>query len=271
MARDPQADDARCALITGASSGIGEALALLAAESGYRVALLARRAEELERVRRKLASADEHVCLACDVSDEDSVARAFREVGARFGRLDLMVNNAGSGYRAPVEELDVAVARRVFDTNVIGVLLCAKYALPLLKLGRASVVVNISSVVGRHAVPGQAAYSASKAAVCSIGEALRVEWAGHDIAVCTLNPGLTSTGFFAAQVNPRALADPSFASSHGPREVARAVLDLDRNPQPEVFMRSKWRWLAALSILAPRRAEKIFVRRIGENWRAPRR
>lgn len=261
----------RCALITGASSGIGEALALLAAASGYRVALLARRGEELERVRRSLARPDEHLALVCDVSDEAALVRACGEIETRFGRLDLLVNNAGSGYRAPVGELDAAVARRVFETNVLGVLLCAKHALPLLKRGRDSVMVNISSVVGRHAVPGQAVYSASKAAVCSIGEALRVEWAAHDIAVCTLNPGLTSTGFFAAQVNPHALADPALAGSHGPREVAAAVLKLDRNPRPEVYLRPKWRWLAALSSLAPRRAERIFVGRIGENWRAPRR
>ena len=264
-------NDARCAVITGASSGIGEAVARLASNGGYRVALLARRADELERVRRSLARSDEHIAIACDVSDETSVARAFAEVGQRFGRLDLLVNNAGSGYRARVEELDVAEARRVLDTNVIGVLLCAKHALPLLKRGRESVMVNISSVVGRHAVPGQAAYSASKAAVCSIGEALRIEWAEHDIAVCTLDPGLTSTGFFSAQVNPRGLADPSFEHSQAAIDVARAVLELDRAPEPEVYLRPKWRWLAALSILAPRRAEKIFVRRIGESWKIPRR
>ena len=263
--------DARCALISGASSGIGLAVARLAAEQGYRVALLARRADELERVRSSLQRSDEHFSLVCDVTDETAVASAFREVERRFGRLDLLVNNAGSGYRAQVLELDVAVARRVLDTNVIGLLLCAKHALPLLKRGRDSVMVNISSVLGRHAVPGQAVYSASKAAVCSIGEALRVEWAAHDIAVCTLNPGLTSTGFFAAQVNPRGLADPDMATSQAPREVARAVLLLDRNPKPEVFLRPKWRWLAALSVLAPRHAEKIFVRRIGEHWQVPRR
>ncbi len=262
---------ARCALITGASSGIGEALARRAAEAGYRVVLVARRGDELERVRRSLAQSEEHIAIVCDVSNEESVARAFREVGERFGRLDLLVNNAGCGYRARVEELDVAVARRVFDTNVVGVLLCAKHALPWLRLGRASVMVNISSVVGRHAVPGQAVYSASKAAVCSIGEALRIEWAAHDIAVCTLDPGLTSTGFFAAQVNPSRLADPNFEHSQSADDVARAVLELDRKPQPEVFLRRKWRWLAALSILAPRRAEKIFVRRIGESWKVPRR
>ncbi|HUR29707.1 MAG TPA: SDR family oxidoreductase [Planctomycetota bacterium] len=262
---------ARRALITGASSGIGEAVARMAAEQGYRVALLARRVDELERVRRSLPRSDEHLALACDVTDEASVARVFHEVGERFGGLDLLVNNAGSGYRALVAELDVAVARRVLETNVLGVLLCAKHGLPLLKRGRSSVMVDVASVVGRHAVPGQAVYSASKAAVCSLGEALRVEWAAHDVAVCTLDPGLTSTGFFAAQVNPHGLADPNFANAQGPRDVAHAVLALDRAPKPEVFLRPKWRWLAALSILAPRQAEKLFVRRIGESWRAPRR
>jgi NAD(P)-dependent dehydrogenase (short-subunit alcohol dehydrogenase family) len=264
-------NDARRVLISGASSGIGEAVARCAAEAGYRVALLARRADELERVRRSLPRSDEHLSLACDVTDETALARAFLEVAEKFGGLDLLVNNAGCGYRERVEALDAAVARRVIDTNVLGVLLCAKHALPLLKQGRESVMVNISSVVGRHGMPGQAVYSASKAAVCSIGEALRVEWAAHDIAVCTLNPGLTSTGFFAAQVNPRGLADPSLEHSQSALEVARAVLELDRSPKPEVFLRPKWRWLAALTMLAPRRAERIFVRRIGDNWRAPRR
>jgi short-subunit dehydrogenase len=132
-------------------------------------------------------------------------------------------------------------------------------------------VVNVSSVVGRHAVPGQAAYSASKAAVCSLGEALRIEWAADDVAVCTLNPGLTSTGFFEAQVNPHRLAQPDMASSAGPIEVARAVLELARAPRPELYLRPKWRWLAALSALAPRRAERLFVKRIGEAWSVPRR
>ncbi len=261
----------RVALITGASSGIGAAVARQAATSGYRVVLLARRAQELERVRGSMERSDQHLTVVCDVADEKSVERACEIVGQRFGHLDLLVNNAGSGYRAPVQEFDAALARRVLDTNVVGVLLCAKHALPLLKRGRDPVVVNISSVVGRHAVPGQALYSASKAAVCSIGEALRIEWAAHDIAVCTLNPGLTSTGFFGAQANPGKLDDPSLATAHGPEEVARVVLELDRRPRPEVFLRPKWRWLAALRLISPRRAERIFARRIGEHWRAPRR
>jgi NAD(P)-dependent dehydrogenase (short-subunit alcohol dehydrogenase family) len=255
--------DSRCALISGASSGIGEATALLAAQAGYRVALLARRGEELQRVRGLMERSDEHLVLECDVADEAALARAFALVAQNFGRLDLLVNNAGSGYRARVEELDAAIVRRMFDTNVLGALLCAKHALPLLQRGRDSVLVNISSVVGRRAVPGQAAYSASKAALCSISEALRLEWADKRIAVCTLNPGLTSTGFFEAQANPRGLAQPDMSTAVGPQAVARAVLALDKHPKPEVFLRPKWRWLAVLSLLAPQRADRMLLRRIG--------
>lgn len=262
---------ARRALITGASSGIGAATARLAAARGYRLALLARDFDSLEAVRRSLPHSEQHLSIAADVADEAAVARAMAAVGQAFGALDLLVNNAGSGYRAPVVELDLAVARRVLDTNVIGVLLCAKHAHALLARGDAPVMVDVASVVGRRSVPGQAVYSASKAAVCSLGEALRIEWARDGIAVCTLNPGLTATGFFGAQVNPRALADPDLSHSASADAVAREVLELDRRPRPEVHLRPKWRWLAALGLFAPRLAERIFVRRIGEAWTAPRR
>ncbi|MBK8180177.1 MAG: SDR family NAD(P)-dependent oxidoreductase [Planctomycetes bacterium] len=269
----------RFALITGASSGIGEAVARLAAEEGWRVALLGRRHAELERVRASLPPC-EHVSLVCDVTDEGAVVRALAEVERSFGRLDLLVNSAGTGYRDTVEDLALTLARRVFETNVLGLLACSKHALPLLKRSAAGVVVNVSSVVGRRAVPGQAVYSASKAAVCSLGEALRIEWASHGVAVCTLNPGLTSTGFFAAQANPRGLADPDMARADGAADVARAVMELVREPRPELYLRPKWRWIAALTPLAPRTAERLFARRIGgrkstggadESWRAPER
>lgn len=261
----------RCALVTGASSGIGEAVAKLAAEEGMRVALLARRGAELERVRCELSDPTRHLVLPCDVADESAVSRAFSEVEREFGRLDLLVNGAGTGYRALIAELDLEIARRVFEVNVLGLLACSKHALPLLVRGSSSVVVNVASVVGRRAVPGQAVYSASKAAVCSIGEALRIEWAAHGVAVCTLNPGLTSTGFFAAQANPRGLADPDLAHADLARDVAARVLALARDPRPELFLRPKWRWIAALGPLAPRTAERLFARRIGERWRAPER
>jgi NAD(P)-dependent dehydrogenase (short-subunit alcohol dehydrogenase family) len=270
-ALDPTRARARRALVTGASSGIGAATARLLAAEGYRVAMLARRTDKLNEIARDIAksSRDTPLVLACDVREPREIDRAFAELGEHFGGLDLMVNNAGIGYRARVEELDADLLRALFETNVIGLLLCCRAALPLFRRSSRGVVVDIASVVGRRGIPGQSAYAASKAAVISIGEALRVEWARERIAVCTLNPGLTATGFFEAQANPGALEHPDLARSDGADRVARAVLELDREPREELWLRSKWRWLALLSLLAPRTADRQLARRLGGEWSAP--
>ncbi len=262
-------ESARRALVTGASSGIGAATARALAADGYRVALLARRAERLERVAAELPGGRErgHLVLACDLRDPRAIAAAFERLDREFSGLDLLVNNAGMGYRARVEEIDPELLHGVFDTNVLGLLLTCRNALPLLRRGTRPVVINIASVVGRRGIPGQAAYSASKAAVVSIGEALRIEWAQEGIAVCTLNPGLTATGFFEAQPNPSNLPDPDLSTSAAAEDVAAHVLALDRSPRAEVSLRAKWRLLAILSVLAPRVADRMLVRRLG--WKSP--
>lgn len=259
----------RRALVTGASSGIGAATARLLAARGYRVALLARRADRLEALRAELAPATErrHVVLPCDLREPSQIDAAFATLAREFDGLDLLVNNAGMGYRARVDELEPELLRQVFDTNVFGLLLGCRAALPLLRRGVRPVVVNVASVVGRRGIPGQSAYAASKAAVVSIGESLRVEWAHEGIAVCTLNPGLTATGFFEAQPNPSGLPDPDLADSVGPATVAEHVLALDDDPRPEVSLRAKWRLLALLSVVAPRTADRMLVRRLG--WKPP--
>jgi NAD(P)-dependent dehydrogenase (short-subunit alcohol dehydrogenase family) len=260
----------RRALITGASSGIGAATARLAARAGYRVALLARRRGPLEELAAGLPG-EGHLILEADVADEADVARAMASAAEAFGALDLLVNNAGIGYRARVEELKADEARRVFDTNVIGPLLIAREALPLLRRGDRPVLVNVSSVIGRRGIPGQAVYGASKAALSSIGEALRLEWATDEIAVCNLEPALTATGFFDAQANPADLPNPDLARSDSADAVAVAILELDRRPRPEVSMRWKWRLLAAVGFFAPRLADRMLAKRLGGGWRAPRR
>ena len=258
----------RRALVTGASSGIGEAVARLLASTGYRVALIARREAELERVKQQLDGSG-HLCVPCNLRDPAAIERAATTVGEAFGALDLLVNNAGHGYRARVEELEPELLRGVFETNVIAPLLVCRACLPALKAGSSPVVVNVASVVGRRAVPGQSAYSASKAALCSVGESLRIEWAGFGIAVCTLNPALTTTGFFAAQPNPAGLPDPEMSRAVGAVDVARHVLALDRRPEPERSLRWKWRLLGMLSVLAPKLSDRILVRRLGDSWRTP--
>ncbi len=262
---------ARRTLITGASSGIGEATARVLAEKGYRVALLARRRDELERVRRSLARPDEHLILSCDLSNPSALDAAFDQLARAFGGLDLLVNNAGIGYRAKIEELDRAQVKRLLDTNVVAVFFVSRAALPLLQRGVAPVVVNVASVVGRRGIPGQSVYSASKAAVCSFGEALRLEWAEHDIAVCTLDPALTATNFFEAQANPKKLAKPDLSYAATAEDVAKAILALDRSPKPERVLSFKWRCLAILDLVAPRIADRIVASRIQGDWRVPRR
>jgi len=255
----------RRALVTGASAGIGAATAQLLAREGYRVALLARRGAELETVRAGLASnpAGAHLCLPCDVGEPEHVRAALAACDAAFGGLELLVNCAGVGYRARVEDIEPAHVERVWRTNVSGVLHGCQAALPLLRRGRAPVVVNVSSVVGRRGVPGQAAYCASKAAVCSISESLRLEWADEGIAVCTLDPGMVATGFFAAEPKAPNVPVPDFSRAASAEDVARHVLALDRKPQPEVFLRPLWRWLGVLSLVAPRRADRILASRLG--------
>jgi len=250
---------ARCALVTGASSGIGRACARLLAARGYRVALLARRAERLAQLERELATTAEgaHLVLPADLRDPAALERAFAAVGQAFGRLDLLVNNAGMGYRARVEQLEPALLQQLFETNVHGLLLCCRHAHPLLCRSSRPVVVNVSSVVGRRGVPTMAAYAASKAAVCSIGESLRLEWGPLGIRVCTLNPGVTATEIFERQPNPERLHDPELANADAPERVAEQILALDQAPRAEVYLRWKWRWLGALSLLAPALADRV--------------
>jgi NAD(P)-dependent dehydrogenase (short-subunit alcohol dehydrogenase family) len=263
----------RRALVTGASSGIGRATARLLAAEGYRVALLARREDKLREIEREIAaiSAAPALVLPCDLCRPKEIEAAFAKLDLEFGGLDLLVNNAGMGYRARVEELDAALLRQLFETNVIGLLLCCRAALPLLRRSQRPVVVDVASVVGRRGIPGQSAYAASKAAVISIGEALRVEWAREEIAVCTLNPALTATGFFEAQPNPSGLEHPDLSRSLGPEEDARSVLALDREPRAEMSLRQKWRMLALLTLIAPRFADRLLARRLGQEWADPRR
>lgn len=259
----------RRALVTGASSGIGAATARRLATAGFQVALLARREEELEAVRSTLTGTG-HLTLAADLTQSGQVLEALERLERAFGGgLELLVNNAGMGYRARVEELEEGTLRRVFETNVLAPLMLAKHALPLLRRGAEPVVVNVASVVGRRGIPGQSAYAASKAAMCSMGEALRIEWADEGIAVCTLCPALTATGFFDAQPNPSGLEHPDLSGADPAETVAEEVLKLAYEPHPERTLRWKWRLLGALTPFAPRLADRLLVRRLGGGWSVP--
>lgn len=186
--------DGRVALVTGASSGIGEATALKLAEAGAQVALVARRKDRLNELgaRIRKAGGRAHV-IPADLSREDEAARAVRETEAAFGRLDILVNNAGVMYLEPVIEADLGRWRRMLELNVLGLIAATQAALPGMRQRRDGHVVNVSSTAGRFANPNSAGYAATKFGVVGFSEALRREVYKDNIRVTVIEPGLVAT------------------------------------------------------------------------------
>jgi NAD(P)-dependent dehydrogenase (short-subunit alcohol dehydrogenase family) len=179
--------------ITGASAGIGRALALEYARGGARVAVSARRADRLRELVAEIeAGGGEALALACDVADEEQVRVAADAAAERFGGLDVAVANAGFGVTGRVEKLGAADWRRQMDVNVVGVALTARYALPHLYRTRGRIAL-VSSVAAMIPAPGASPYAASKAAVRAIGQALSLELKGTGVSCTTLYPGFVDS------------------------------------------------------------------------------
>ena len=180
--------------ITGASSGIGEATALLCAQSGAAVALGARRADRIEALAQRIeAEGGAAAAIAVDVAAEDQ-ARGFVE-GAKhqLGRIDALVNNAGVMLLGPVEGADTENWRRMIDVNVLGLLYCTHAALPLMREQGGGHIVNVSSVAGRRASLGAGVYNLTKFGVTGFSEALRQEALHANIRVTIVEPGFVET------------------------------------------------------------------------------
>jgi NADP-dependent 3-hydroxy acid dehydrogenase YdfG len=184
----------KVALVTGASSGIGEGTALALAEAGATVVVAARRADRLDGLVRKIEVAGgKALALAGDMTVEAEAIRAVEDTVARLGRIDILINSAGVMQAGGVENADLDEYRRVFDINLFATLYTCKAAVPhMLKQG-AGDIVTISSLAGRKGGPQTNAYSASKHAVNSMTDAMRQELGGRNIRVTTLMPGATTS------------------------------------------------------------------------------
>ncbi|WP_434046308.1 MULTISPECIES: SDR family oxidoreductase [Sorangium] len=180
-------------LITGASSGIGEALAREVARRGGRSVLAARRTERLEALAAEVrASGGEAIVARCDVTRDGDVERAVEEAREAFGGLDIAIANAGFGVAGRVEELSLDDFRRQIETNVFGALRTVKAALPELKRSRGGVAL-MGSASGYLAFPGMGAYSMSKFAVRALAETLRGELHADGVAVTHVAPGFVAS------------------------------------------------------------------------------
>ncbi len=191
----------KTALVTGSNSGIGRATALRLAADGYRVFAAMRDPGKGDKLGALAAEAGVEVePVQLDVGSDASVRAAFERVHGEVEALDVLVNNAGVGFNATVEDVDIEAARQVFETNYWGVIRCIQSALPRMRARGTGQIVNVSSIAGRIAALGQVVYSSSKWAVEALSENLAQEVAPFGLRVVVIEPGVTRTAILPKNV-----------------------------------------------------------------------
>ena len=184
----------KVAVVTGASSGIGEATARALAERGAAVVLAARAEDKLRFLEREIyAAGGRALSVKTDVTDRGSMEAMVERTIEQFGSLDVLVNNAGLGLSGRIEDLRADDLRYLFEVNLVGPLICVQAALPHMKRGGR--IINVSSVVGKRAIPKVGGYCATKSALNVLSDTLRVEIADRGITVTSIYPGTTRTAF----------------------------------------------------------------------------
>jgi NAD(P)-dependent dehydrogenase (short-subunit alcohol dehydrogenase family) len=232
-------------LITGCSTGIGRDLAQTLTQAGYIVVATARQVEALK-------GSDAALKLALDVTSPDSIQKAVDQTIQRFGRIDVLVNNAGYAVRGAVEEVPVEQAQQMFNVNVFGMMRVIQAVAPHMRQQKAGRIVNISSIVGKLVTPANGTYSATKFALEALSDALRLEMAPFGIQVVAVEPGSIKTQFHVTvEANGRAIfSNPASPyrplyeqyekvtadmrrTEAGPQVVSRVVRQVIEAPRPK--------------------------------------
>ena len=234
--------EGKVVVVTGASMGIGEAMAREFAEAGASVVLSSRDIKRAEEARARAGHPERTLALACDVCKRADLEALLKAALDRFSRVDVWINNAGYGLLDSVATMDVAECRRLFDTNLFGAIEGMQVATPALKAQGSGTIINISSIAGHIPVPYMAAYSATKHAMNAIGKAARVELKGTGVEVMTVCPGYIGTSFGDNTVQGKERKRMNTAASAGAtaEEVARAVLRGYLKRKREVFVPWKY-------------------------------
>jgi 3-oxoacyl-[acyl-carrier protein] reductase len=214
----------RVVLITGGTRGIGRALAETLLRAGDQVAVTGTSEDGVVKAEIELAKLGQVAAIVCDVRDGSSAELAVRTVVAKFGGLDVLVNNAGVGVGVPIAEMPHDEWDRIIGTNLTGVFNCSKAAIPHLRQRGGGWIVNISSLASKNPFPGGAAYCASKAAVNAFSEALMQELRYDNIRVTYVLPGSVATGFSGRESS----AGSDWKLS--PEDVALAIVDVLNHP-----------------------------------------
>ena len=250
----------RVVVITGASSGIGAATAVACGRAGMRVVLAARRAERLAAVAADvIAAGGDARVVPTDVADEAAVQAMIEGTVTAWGRLDVLVNNAGVGILATVDQTTPAEFERLVRVNYLGAVHGVLAALPHMRRQGAGHIVNVASVVGKRASPFRAAYVGSKFALVGFSEALRMELRGSGIDVTCVCPIGTATEFHGVETNRLGVpgrGGPIQSAEH----VARATVRALRRPRAEVHPYPPARLLFLANVLAPGLVDRLLMR-----------
>ncbi len=242
----------RIALVTGASKGIGRAVALALARAGAHLALVARGREGLEAVAAEVrALGRQALPLPADVSVEEQARATVRQTLAHFGRLDILVANAGVYIRRPIRDLDTAILRQSLAVNFYGSVYPVLEALPHLLAQREGHIVLITSMDGKKGIPPDAPYVAAKFALSGFGDVLRQELHGTGVGVSVVFPGRVDTPMIAD------LEVPWISAKIPPEAVARAVVQAIRRNRAEVIVPFQARLLYWVQCCAPKLADWV--------------
>jgi short-subunit dehydrogenase len=255
----------KVAVITGASSGIGQAAAYELARRGASVVLGARRTERLEETAAGIERAGGRAsAVAADVTREEDVANLVSEAMSRYGRLDVMLCNAGFGYYGTLEQTAPEMMRQMMDVNYMGTFFAARAALPIFRAQQSGHLIVVSSIVARRGIAFMGGYTATKAAQSGLAEALRTEFAGTAIHVSCVYPISTQTEFHDAMARKYGHEVTGLGPRQPVESVARAIADCVERPRPEVYPHAKSRALGILSLVAPAYTDR-FVRRFARH------
>lgn len=237
-------------IITGGSEGVGAAAARLFAEAGANLMLVARGKKNLEAIAEELRDKTKVEIFAMDVSDADACVDVFKKAQFEFGRIDVLINNAGYHARGVVEAVDAAELGKMIDVNLRAPIVLARLALPYLKDADEAAIINVGSLAGKTPVPGSATYSSTKAGLRAFTIALSEELRDTKIKVGLVSPGPIDTGFIMADMDKT--ADITFSQPMSTaEEVAQSILDLCSNNIREVSMPALSGFLATVSYLFP--------------------
>ncbi len=257
-------------VITGASAGIGLALAKSLSMSGAKLVLAARRMDRLEELNTQLGGA--HLCVQADVSRSDDCRMLIIRAAEHFGRIDTLVCNAGYGILRSVHDTSSDDFQRIFQTNLFGTTDCIRAAVPVMLKqdrhdGYRGQIMIVSSAAARRGLPYVGAYSATKAAQLSIAEALRVELSPRQIAVTSVHPVGTQTEFFkvAEEGGTSPLKVPGDgAHRHSAERVVRGIVRAIERPKREVWSSPMARVLLAVNALFPAIGDYAMAKERGE-------